>query len=295
MTPMRLQGVIFSIFAFLTVCFSMLSARLTPQNELIIIAVLIVVLGVPHGALDIIFARKLYNTHSLLQWLRFSLAYLCLALFVVGIWLFSPLVFLIGFLTISLAHFSGDLRKNTPLLIQVAYGGAILVLPMLFHAEEVTQLFALLGGSEAANRVARILQVLSWPWLFACSISVAVEMTKDRYTALELFAVVVLAVASPPLISFTVFFCLMHSARHVMRTLKFAASSSVLFRALAAMIPTVSVLVMSLIGWRYLPESAFDSRIVRFVFVGLAALTLPHMVLIEQARLAGWLKGEIHG
>ena len=295
MTSIRLQGIIFSVLAFATAFCSMLFARLDAQAELIVIAVLIVALGVPHGALDTIFARNLYNTRSIGQWLVFALAYLCLALTVVGIWLLSPFVFLSGFLIISLAHFSGDLRDGTPLFVQIAYGGAILVLPILLHSSEVTQLFTLLGGSTAANQVVKVLQFLSWPWLLVCIFAVAVETVKDRYAALELAAVVVLGVVSPPLIAFTVFFCAMHSARHVMRTLKFAGTTSTLFLALAATLPMIAVLILSLVAWRYLPQSALDSRILQFVFVGLAALTVPHMALVEQARLSGWLKAEAHG
>lgn len=295
MTSIRVQGIIFSVLAFATAFCSMLFARLDAQAELIVIAVLIVALGVPHGALDTIFARNLYNTRSIGQWLVFALAYLCLALTVVGIWLLSPFVFLSGFLIISLAHFSGDLRDGTPLFVQIAYGGAILVLPILLHSSEVTQLFMLLGGSTAANQVVKVLQFLSWPWLLVCIFAVAVETVKDRYAALELAAVVVLGVVSPPLIAFTVFFCAMHSARHVMRTLKFAGTTSTLFLALAATLPMIAVLILSLVAWRYLPQSALDSRILQFVFVGLAALTVPHMALVERARLSGWLKAEAHG
>ena len=53
--------------------------RLSPQLELIVVAVLIVVLGVPHGALDTIFARQLYGIRTLSGWLQFSLLYLLLA------------------------------------------------------------------------------------------------------------------------------------------------------------------------------------------------------------------------
>ncbi len=139
------------------------------------------------------------------------------------------------------------------------------------------------------------LKLLSWPWLFACCVSIAAELKIDKFTAFELAALTLLAVAAPPLIAFTVFFCTMHSARHVMRTLKLAGNASPTFLSLAATVPMAGVLALSLIAWRYFPESSIDSRIVQFIFVGLAALTVPHMALVEQARVSGWMKAEIHG
>jgi hypothetical protein len=58
--------------------------------------------------------------------------------------------------------------------------------------------------------------------------------------------------------------------------------------ALVAVLPLLAVLVLSVLGWYLLPPSSTDERMLKLLFVALAALTLPHMVLVERVRFSGW-------
>ena len=61
MNAERRQGLIFACFACVAAAAAGTLGRFPPQLELIILAALILVLGVPHGAMDTLFAQRLYG------------------------------------------------------------------------------------------------------------------------------------------------------------------------------------------------------------------------------------------
>jgi beta-carotene 15,15'-dioxygenase len=288
---LRIQGITFCLLSCALACASLYLPRLDQQTELIIIAVMIVALGVPHGALDTIFARQLYNIKSTGEWIGFGVLYLLLAAATVGFWMLFPTLFLIGFFLISIAHFSGDPVQGTNQATRILYGGAILVLPALLNATELSRLLDFLVGFDAASQIVRPMEVMAWPWLFGLLIATMWQIRTNWLTALELLSVSALAVLLPPLLAFTVFFCGMHSARHILRTFEYAGRTSPWLMVLASVVPMAAVFGLSTIAWKLMSNTAFDTRIIQLVFVGLAALTVPHMVLVEQVRVSGWIKG----
>lgn len=291
MNAMRIQGLAFSVGAIALAIMTVTAAPFDTQIELIVVAALIVLLGVPHGALDTIFARQLYGIQTLGGWLRFALIYVLLGASVVGFFMLAPSGFLIGFLLISILHFSGDPAGGTPWLARALFGGAIIVLPTVLHAGEITRLFALLVGIDAAKLVTPFLSLLAWPWLIGLALAATLGLPKDWLTALEMVAVAVLAVLAPPLISFTVFFCAMHSARHILRTIDYSCCTSPGLILGATLLPMLGILVASAVAWRFLGDTPINGAIIQLVFVGLAALTVPHMALVERVRFSGWVMG----
>jgi len=286
---LRRQGLTFSALALALVAASLLLPGLDPAAELFIFAVLVLVLGVPHGALDPIFARQLFAVRGLAAWTVFVGAYVGLALLVIGLWLLTSTAFLILFLVASTLHFSGDPAPGTPWLTRVLYGGAVIVLPVLNHAPEMTRLFGFLVDANAAERFVSTLRFLAWPWLAGILWSVLVMCRRDWVTAVELASYSLLVLVAPPLLSFTVFFCLMHSARHALRTQRYASLSwrQLLLTSAA---PTAAVLAAALATWFFVKEAPLDMRLVQLVVIGLAALTAPHMLLVDRIRFSGWAK-----
>ena len=285
MNRIQQQGFIFGVVATLIALGSALVPSVDPLASLLLVATLIFFLGVPHGALDPCFAQKLLAVKGWRAWLQFVVIYLGLAGCVVLLWWQAPLVFMSGFLIISILHFSRDLAPPTAKITTLLYGGAVIVLPTLFHFSEMLELFTLIVGAESAQTIVVALRALAWPWVVALAILICVEAIKNWRVGFEILSVSLLAVVAQPLIAFTVYFCGMHSLRHLLRTQQYVnlPVGRLLWICLLPMLGT-SVLVA--LGWLYLPASSYDSRMLQFVFVTLAALTVPHMLLVDRARYA---------
>ena len=290
MNTERRQGLIFGCVACLAAAASGALGRFPPQLELIILAALILVLGVPHGAMDTLFAQRLYGLKTAWDWTRFTLGYLALAGLVVAAWVWAPTGFLVGFLLISVAHFSGDPAEGTPWISRILYGGAVLVLPVWHHREEMSGLFGQLVGPEAAGAIMPVLGWLVWPWALGLLVAIGERIGRDRLTAFEFAAVGILSFVAPPLLAFTLFFCGMHGARHILRAFRYSGRDSWRFLGLVALLPMIGVALASAAAWVFLKDTPLDARVLQIVFVGLAALTVPHMVLVERVRLMGWIR-----
>ena len=288
---MNIQGIVFCLAALLVTALSFVAVQPDERTELIILAALILLLGVPHGAFDTIFAWKLYGIESLFGWVGFVIVYLLLAASVVAVWVVTPAVFLLGFLLISTVHFSGDPTEGTPLPTRLLYGGSILILPTLLHPGEVSRLFGLLVGEGTACMVLPWIRVLAWAWLPCVSLAVILRSRREMLGSVEIGATALLALVAPPLVSFTLFFCGMHSARHILRTIDYSGRASTRVLLLASLLPMTGVLAFSAVAWHFLKDTPLEARVVQIIFVGLAALTVPHMILVERVRISGWAKG----
>lgn len=288
MTALRLQG-----WLFCTIAIGVAGVALAVGDALtlrfgsttgLLLAVLILLLGVPHGAFDTVFAKKLHGVHGWLGWLVFSLAYLSLSLLVLLAWHHAPSLFLTGFLILSALHFSGDLATGTHFVARLLYGGTMMVLPALLHENEMARLFSFLVAPQAALALAAFLHEISWPWLLATTLAAAWQMRTHYLSGFEMAAAALLALLAPPLLAFTVFFCTMHSARHIVRTWHYAGTGSVAQLSRAALLPMLGTLILGGAAAYFLRTEPLEAGVMQLVFVGLAALTVPHMALVEQVR-----------
>lgn len=287
----QIQGLAFCALAILGVVAARFLPALERSTEVLLAGCAIGVLGVPHGSLDTIFARELYGVRTWGAWLRFGALYILLASAVVGLWFVFPLLFLIGFLVISIAHFSGDPEGRIPWLVRLLYGGAIIFLPLLDHREEVENLFGLLVGGEAARWLTPWLTYAAGPWAIGLGAAVIFLAWRRHLGAVELGSLGLLAWLATPFVSFAIFFCTMHSARHMIRSARFCRQSSVRPLLAAMFVPLSLVAAAFAVAWYLLRDQPVDRRVVQILFVGLAALTVPHMALVERVRLGGWVSG----
>ena len=253
-----------------------------------VLAVAVALMGLPHGALDPWVARRAGLWKGRWGFAAFNLAYVAMAALVLVAWRLAPGISLALFLAISAWHFAGDWRDHLPGWARAMAGAALLALPAWRWPSQVHDSFVLLAGPEGAL-IATGLNAAA-PWLAAGLVAVALAaMRRSRATASELMAVLALALALPPLVYFIVYFCALHSVRHLRLAGQDADPASRRRMVAVAVVYTALTLAAAAAAWPWLaangaPARAPDDGLLRLVFIGLAALTLPHMAVVMIAE-----------
>jgi beta-carotene 15,15'-dioxygenase len=270
-----------------------------PPSWLLLAIVLACALGgLPHGAMDgWIGSWWLKPRLGRWWWIPFGLGYLSLSALVIAAWSAFPNPSLLAFLTISFFHFSCNSAEapHPPQPWNHGQGlwrGACVILgPALLHPAATGQHFSAL--TQDPTWPGKLIQAR--PWLLAaaglCALlllkSLASAPWRDRsfQRAHGLALLLTLsAVVLPPLLSFTLYFCCFHSPAHSSETWSEArarltpAALSHTRHTLIAL--TILSVIFLLAGYLLLPATlAANTRLLLTLFVGLAALTVPHMLL----------------
>lgn len=259
---------------------------LGPWGQVLVLAPAVALLGLPHGALDLPMAETLWPFRGARDRAVFFAAYLGLAGAVGLLWWLAPTVALAAFLGYSALHFSGDWRGDGRLW-QVAGGVSAIGAPALFHPAEVAAIFAVLDPTAWADAITHATAAAGLAGA-GCAIAAMLSAGRwpPRHPVAELATIWIGAALLPPLLYFVVYFCLLHSLRHLTATLD-ALPDRRRARRGAAGIMAVSLagagVTMALLTRGAGGDVA--ASLTQLVFMGLAALTVPHMILVD--RFAG--------
>jgi Brp/Blh family beta-carotene 15,15'-monooxygenase len=281
-----IERLVFPIVAFAVAALLMFWPDLiSPTLQIYGLAVLVIFLGLPHGALDPWVAESVGLSQTTLQSVLFNVVYLFIAALVVLTWVWLPVTSLLVFLVISAWHFSGDWERDSNRLLRLGVGALLILMPIAFHTENVAFIFTQLSG-EGGGTLAHQLAIPAWATIVAMVLLIDVAIIKQKWcSALEYAGLLVLAYAASPLIYFALYFCLLHSPRHLAGLLRGAKPQERprLFRMAVVYTLLTLILITTLYFlWSDLPT---DSLILRLVFIGLAAVTVPHMILIAVAHV----------
>ncbi len=248
----------------------------------------IVMIGLPHGAYDGAVAIHLGIIKRFSSFVKFMIIYVALAALVVAIWMIAPIISLIIFLTISMLHFgAGDIKNGQGVLgfsEALAHGGLAIVGISQFHRSEVDEIFSYLINSDTTY-VWLAIDILTVATIFAIITCVlqALNNSKWSVTVLELLLLGIVYAVAPPLLGFAIYFCCVHSARHfrkIFASIKQSVSTTSI-RNQAILFTSISWIAAGIAFWMFADFANPGPTIMRITFIGLAALTVPHMLLID--------------
>ena len=265
----------------------------------ILCLLLILIIGISHGSLDHIKGKKLLRLFRIKSTYIFYVIYILISAVVIVTWMILPSITLILFLVIASYHFGKEdtqfLINNRSYFIQILYffkGFLIILAPLYFHFQETIAIFKLLLidnevfysslnfiESNKAIQIGIICSTLSSIFLFLRNFEI-----KKFVIFLDYFSILILNYYLSPLIAFTVYFCFLHSIRHsISLAIDLDPNSLVngcrLFfkKALPLTILTAFFSFIALYMLSY--SNNLDDAILKIIFIGLASLTFPHILL----------------
>jgi Brp/Blh family beta-carotene 15,15'-monooxygenase len=248
---------------------------------------LVVILGVPHGSLDVLFARQTYQLAHMTKWIKFLSLYMASCLLIIALWMLAPGFFFVAFLILSAIHFSDDINLPGHQLLKLSYGFAIISLPSLMNGNELTNLYGMIVDAELAQHIVLISKYVSLFLLPALLLLFYINKVNFR-SQLEITSISILFLLATPILAFTIYFCLMHSARHLVRSRFFLEAFQRQQFIYALILPTIAVIIMGFGIWHFKLAPSFERDLIQIIFVGLAALTVPHAWVLNKANFSKW-------
>ena len=288
------------IFFFIVNIFSVLIFKFNNINiSTILCLFLILTIGVSHGSLDYIKGKKLLELFNIQHTYLFYLLYILIALGIIFTWILLPSITLILFLIVASYHFGKEdtefLVIDKSYLTEILYffkGFLIILAPLYFHFQDTVNIFKLLLiDNEVFYSILSFVEankIIEIGIIISTTSSIFLFLNKFEIIKfsifLDFFSIIILNYYLPPLIAFTIYFCFLHSIRHSISLAVELDGNSLLngFKIFVKKAIPLTILtgVFCLISL-YLLNSGnnLDSSILKVIFIGLASLTFPHILL----------------
>ena len=277
---------------FFNLCILLSVIKYLREGSFLLISLfLILTIGISHGSLDHIKGKKLIKYFGYKSMGIFYLSYLLIGAVTILIWLIFPKLLLFLFLIIAAFHFGKEdsefinQKKNFE-LIYFLKGSLIITSPLFFHKEETLTIFETLNfyisnNLIISNEILFIFILLSLISGIILSLNKSIEA--KSLLLMDYLSILILNYFLNPIIAFTIYFCFLHSIRHSISLIreinKNLTKGLPIFikKALPLTVLTIFGYIVSISILNNYNE--FNETIYRVIFIGLASLTFPHILL----------------
>ena len=266
---------------------------------------LIITFGIGHGALDNLKGKRLINYFGYKNIIIFYLSYILISLFVILLWIIFPTLTLSIFLLVACYHFGKEdtaflLEKNRFFksvgvnnFVYFSKGLLIIVAPLYFHNEETLSIFKLLGSDSLFlikfqnDLMWEYHKILGWISFIGYIVFMHINLKDRGYESAHCFdfiPIVILNAVLTPLLAFTVYFCFIHSFKHSVSLIYLLDNKNFkngVKKFLKKALPlTLVTAILFILGVFILTNYyALNDAILKVIFIGLASLTFPHILL----------------
>ncbi len=253
----------------------------------------ILILGISHGSLDDIKGKKLLKLFGLKSDFLFYLIYLIISSLIIILWLIFPNSVLLLFLIVAAYHFGKEdtvfYFKRKFLISEILFffkGSSVIIAPLLFQRDATNEIFNILNFYIFESLIFNnqfLMIFLCLGFLSTIYISNKKSIDLKALMILDFLSLIILNFFLTPILAFTVYFCFLHSVRHSI-TLVFQLDKS--FKAgfnkfIGKAIPLTLITGIIFLITIYFLNNFYklDEAIYKVIFIGLASLTFPHILL----------------
>ncbi|NNK90775.1 MAG: beta-carotene 15,15'-dioxygenase, Brp/Blh family [Saprospiraceae bacterium] len=265
--------------------------------------ILILLFGIPHGAADhIIFSRIGKSFYGARKLNSFILTYLLLGLGFLFIWGISPLKALILFILISIYHFgqehfeSLDPNQWLTKINMFSWGAFVLLFPLLWHSDTtiffVEQIVSTsIQPLDNTVLLLSLVIIVSAPCVSIFLLWKSGILNTERLISelVQIALLIVLYITTPLLVGFSIYFVFWHSL-HAMEDqyifLRMKTKNYTITRYFRDILPLsiVAIAFVSILGFYLMNQTGYN--LFSFVFILIALITLPHILLFEKLYAA---------
>jgi Brp/Blh family beta-carotene 15,15'-monooxygenase len=263
----------------------LLNIELSSVVGIAALAIAVVILGLPHGALDFAVAKSLNYVTGVHTACRFLAIYTAVAGASIVFWTALPGTALSLFLGISIFHFAADWRTTMPLYARLCLSAMVLCGPSIVHSAIVVTLFtALFVSSEVAVWIIHAMQIIFavafLGFVYFVIAAVINKNIKSGWQVTEWIALITSSIVLTPLLHFALYFCVLHSPKHLFDVSKILRLSFI--KVIVISLPFVLLtLLLAWVLFAVFANDAIDTELLRWTFIGLFGLTMSHMMLIH--------------
>ena len=264
--------------------------ELNKISTLIMCFFLILTIGTSHGALDHEKGKKLFKIYKIKRFSLFYFTYLLLGILISTLWFFFPAFILVLFLIVASYHFGKEdcifpITKSN--LMFTLKGSLIILAPLFFHFDDTINIFKILYLKENflingliylfENNIVAYLLTLS---ILSNFFIYKINLVSIATIFVDIILVILVNILYSPVFAFTLYFCFVHSIRHIISLILEMKVSSIVFFKKALPLTFATSLIFICCAWVIsLNNYTLDSALLKVIFIGLASLTFPHILL----------------